>query len=94
MIRSELFSAINNKIQSPIKNRLALKPQQHEDGRKIECNKSELVKEGSRIKQFESRRRISTIIRTKNKLESELMKNNCRQFFEPWDVEKAEDLFF
>lgn len=40
---------------------------------------------------MESKRKINMIIKTKNKLDGELAKNDQHHLFEPWDVEQGFD---
>jgi hypothetical protein len=43
---------------------------------------------------MESRRKMNTFIKTKNTLESDLIKENHKHLLEPWEVEKNDDDFF
>lgn len=90
----------DNKINPPkIKNHSLVRLETAQEITQVSQVYSEVVKDSSsspcRLKQMEGKRRISNIIKTKNRLNADLQIQRREQpYFKPWEVDQNDDMIF
>lgn len=98
MMQSEIMER-DNKNNPKIKNQSLMRLETTHENMQVSMVQSEVVKDNNsspcRLKQMEGKRRISNIIKTKNRLNADLQKQNREQpYFKPWEVDQYDDMFF